>query len=115
MQIVVQYVDDCVYWPIAMRRVRTALQRAGATARVGQHRIATEAEARAVNFRGSPTILINGIDAFPSPGAPVFACREYQTPQGRAEVPTVRQIVQAITSCGPSFEGARSAAAMPSP
>ena len=99
MQIVIQYIDDCPYWPIAVRRVRTALQRAELSASVREQRIPSHEEAVLANFRGSPTILIDGIDAFADDDLPVgMTCRLYDTPQGRFEIPTVRQIVGALTA-----------------
>lgn len=53
----------------------------------------TPEEAEAAQFRGSPTILIDGVDPFAT-GQETFglACRLYQTPEGPAGSPTIEQI-----------------------
>ncbi|KGJ72437.1 alkylmercury lyase, partial [Cryobacterium roopkundense] len=54
-------------------------------------------EAAAVPFAGSPTILLDGADAFPT-GVRIadLACRVYRTDSGFAGVPSVAQLVGAI-------------------
>lgn len=57
----------------------------------------TTSEASAVAFAGSPTILVDGEDAFPSNGRTAdLACRVYPTDQGLAGTPTHDQIRDAI-------------------
>jgi hypothetical protein len=47
----------------------------------------------AIGFRGSPSILVNGTDAFPDPSAPFgLSCRNYATPDGFAGAPTLDQL-----------------------
>jgi hypothetical protein len=49
-------------------------------------------EAAQVPFAGSPTILVDGEDAFPSEGRTTdLACRIYVTPKGLAGMPTQDQ------------------------
>lgn len=61
--------------------------------------VETPEEAEAIDFRGSPSILLNGIDLFPDPAAPVgLACRIYVTPDGFAGAPTLDQLRSAIVS-----------------
>jgi hypothetical protein len=53
--------------------------------------------ARELNFPGSPTVLINGIDVEPDPPrAPAFACRLYRTADGLSGTPELEQIVAAL-------------------
>ena len=51
---------------VALRQnLNEALQAEGAEAEVNSHRIGDN-EAQRLNLKGSPTILINGVDPFPS-------------------------------------------------
>ena len=57
------------------------------------------AQAVALNFAGSPTILVDGADLFPDGArASDLACRIYRTPTGIAGLPTTEQIVEALTA-----------------
>ena len=48
-------------------------------------------------FAGSPTILIDGADAFPTDGRTTdLACRVYYTDGRISRLPTVEQLVQAL-------------------
>jgi hypothetical protein len=63
--------------------------------------IASPAAAAEVPFAGSPTILIDGADLFPSDGRTSdLACRVYLTPAGLAGQPTQEQIQAALDSRG---------------
>ncbi len=97
MDVTLQYFDDCPNWKVADERLRTALAARGLDAGVRYEVIDTPAAAQAAGFRGSPTILIDGVDAFGAPDAPIgLACRIYETPQGRAESPTVDQLIAVL-------------------
>jgi RNA polymerase sigma-70 factor (ECF subfamily) len=50
------------------------------------------------SFAGSPTILIDGIDAFPD-ATPIteLACRVYRTPSGFAGTPTIEELTRRIS------------------
>lgn len=54
-------------------------------------------QARSTNFRGSPTILINGQDmaGIPVPAEPRMACRFY--PDGLPSIQEFEKIVQKLT------------------
>lgn len=73
MKIVLQYFDGCPSWEIAHRRL---VEVVGPQAEIAVQEIADAEEAERVGFRGSPTILVEGVDLFD--GAAVgFACRRY--------------------------------------
>lgn len=81
-------VPDCPNEGPARHLTLAVLSELGIAARVSTTVIATEHEARARGFTGSPTILINGRDPFGHQGASVgVACRVYSTPAGPAGVP----------------------------
>ncbi|TFD19213.1 thioredoxin family protein [Cryobacterium sp. TMS1-13-1] len=52
-------------------------------------------------FAGSPTILVDGVDLFPTDGRTRdLACRIYPTPNGMAGAPTQQQIEAALVAHG---------------
>ena len=58
--------------------------------------IHTETEAANTRFGGSPTILVDGVDLFPTTPARSLACRVYATGSGYAGAPTQEQIEAAL-------------------
>lgn len=98
MNIVLQYFDDCPNWVEADKLLSEALAAVGAAdVTVERRRVETVAEAVAVGFIGSPTILVNGRDPFAVHGAqPGLACRIYATPSGLRGSPTLEQLVAAL-------------------
>ena len=95
MDVTLLYFDDCPNWRTTDARVREALARIGRTdAPVVHRRVTTPEEAEAVQFRGSPTVLIDGRDPFLDRDSPVgLSCRVYRTEDGLAGLPTVDQLV----------------------
>ncbi len=98
MQITLQHFNDCPNWLTTIERVERAVEATGVPAHVRVELVATPEMAEAIAFHGSPTILLDGVDPFADPGAPVgLSCRIYQTPEGPAGSPTVEQITAALT------------------
>jgi hypothetical protein len=65
---------------------------------VTRRRVRTSEEAERVGFHGSPSILVNGVDAFADGDAGIgLACRVYATPDGPAGAPTLEQLRAVIT------------------
>lgn len=95
MELTIQYFEECPNWQVAEARLREALAKLGrADHPVRLQQVETPKEAERVGFCGSPTILVDGVDAFPDPGGPAgFACRVYA---GDA-APTVEQIKVVLT------------------
>ena len=98
LELVLQYFDGCPNWWLADQRLRSALHHVEESSRVVVYQlIRTPQEAQAVGFRGSPTVLVDGIDPFADPVTPVgLSCRLYRTPVGVEGAPTVDQLVDAI-------------------
>jgi hypothetical protein len=92
MEITLQYFDGCPNWEVLDHRIAEALH--GRTdASIIRQRVGTTVEAVRLGFHGSPTILIDGIDPFAEPSAPVgLACRVFRTPNGLAGSPTLEQL-----------------------
>jgi hypothetical protein len=83
------YVPDCPHRILVRDVVERALARAGRTAVVRERCVASVEEAERLGMRGSPTILIDGRDAFPGGvGFAAWSCR--------LSVPTVNQLTEAL-------------------
>ena len=96
--ITVQYFQGCPNYNLAVEHVAEALRRLGrGDVAVATEEIADEEQATRAGFRGSPTILSDGVDPFADPAAPVgFACRVYDTPAGLAGAPSVEQLCEVL-------------------
>ncbi|MFM9876965.1 MAG: thioredoxin family protein [Rhodoglobus sp.] len=92
------HIDECPNWIEAGARVESALAELGyVDVRVTYRLLTDSVQAAAVPFAGSPTILINDVDAFGSDGRTSdLACRVYRHETGVAGVPSVAQLVEAI-------------------
>ena len=102
-------VPDCPNAAAFEERLAAALAgRPGAVVR--RREIADEQEAAEAGMRGSPTLLIDGVDPFAAPGqAPGLACRLYRDAAGRvAGTPPVEALRRALEQAD-----ARSQAAKP--
>jgi len=98
MDVTLLYFDDCPNWLQADAHLR-ALEDEVPGLRVTRHLVETPEEAERTRFRGSPSILIDGVDPFADPDAPVgLSCRVYQTPDGPAGSPTLDQLRELLTS-----------------
>lgn len=98
VRVTLRYFDDCPSWRTADQRLRAALERTGHSGvRIEYERVETADAAERLEFVGSPTILVDGIDPFTVAGAPVgLACRVYPTPEGLRGSPTVDQLVAVL-------------------
>ena len=98
MQITLQYFDGCPNWETTAERL-AAIESEREDLTVIRQVIKTQADAEASDFRGSPTVLIDGTPLFPVPDAPPgLACRVYLTPDGLAGSPSSDQLRAAISS-----------------
>jgi hypothetical protein len=100
MEIEILHIDECPNWVEAGVRVDDALKDAGIDfATVAFRLLTTSEEVASLPFAGSPTILIDGRDAFPdAPRSTELACRIYRTPTGLAGLPTTSAITAALTA-----------------
>ncbi|MDQ2796743.1 MAG: hypothetical protein M3Y06_06220 [Actinomycetota bacterium] len=98
MRVEILHIDGCPNWVEAGTRVEAALAKLGrGDVEVTYRSLTDSAQAAAVPFAGSPTILLDGVDAFPSGGRTSdLACRVYRTDTGFAGVPSAAQLVEAI-------------------
>ena len=96
-QLELLYFPDCPHWRVADERLRDVANRLGLS--VEYRLVTTSDEADRVSFRGSPTILIDGVDPFAVGDEPIgLSCRIYPTPGGYAGSPTTEQIAAALAA-----------------
>jgi glutathione S-transferase len=101
LRIRVARISDCPNSAAAVRRARIALTLLGVPGRVDQVVVHDAATAAAVGFAGSPTLLVDGVDLFPSSAIPEgLACRNYPAEEGMPVAPTAEQIVAALRARG---------------
>jgi len=72
---------------------------------VRRHDFADEGEAAEAGMRGSPTLLIDGVDPFAAPGQlPSLSCRLYRDASGHADgappVDALRRVVEQASAHG---------------
>lgn len=92
MDVTLLYFEGCPNWKVADERLaKVAAERSDITLTCRQVRTIEEAER--VGFHGSPSIVVNGVDAFADADAGIgLACRVYATPDGPAGAPTLEQL-----------------------
>ena len=98
MDVTLLYFDGCPHWHQADQHLRAlAVDRPDLV--ITRHLVETAAEAERTQFRGSPSIIVNGVDPFADADAPVgLSCRVFQTPHGRAGSPTIEQLSEALAA-----------------
>lgn len=97
MDIEILYVDGCPNAPAAREALDAALATAGVEASVRATEVADAATAVSRGMRGSPTILIDGVDAVSSDApAGSMSCRLYRTEAGLQGAPPLEQLVEAL-------------------
>lgn len=96
MRVEILHIDDCPNWEQAGQRARDVLDALGRVDTAVEYRLLRNRdEAAAVWFAGSPTILIDGTDAFPSDGrTSELGCRLYYTDAGISRLPSVEQLTR---------------------
>ncbi len=92
-------VPDCPNHAIAIARIIEALRAADVTdAEITERVVTNDAEAHELGMHGSPTILIDGRDRFVEAGtSPSMSCRLYRTAAGLEGVPSVAELIAAVT------------------
>jgi hypothetical protein len=100
MKIEILRIPDCPNWHDAETHIRealSALERSDVDLTV--RLLTTEEDAARVPFAGSPTILIDGRDPFPSSGTTTeLTCRIYRTEDGFAGAPSTEQLLDALSA-----------------
>ena len=106
MQLTVLAVPGCPNAPVLKNRLAVVLD-GWAGVSLSHQLISDEGEAARWGMRGSPTLLIDGVDPFAGPGqAPSMSCRLYHDENGQLSgAPSVGQLRQAIEQALASAPG----------
>jgi len=98
MDVAVLHIDDCPNWVEASSRLATALRNVGMPdTEVSFVMLRTFEDASRVPFAGSPTIVVDGDDLFPSSGRTTdLACRVYFSEGHVAGLPSLEDIEIAL-------------------
>ena len=96
------HIAGCPNSELTLGRLRRAADNAMPSSTLIKTTLVDSAETAAnVSFAGSPTILVDGVDLFPTDGRTTdLACRIYLTPNGLAGAPTQQQIEAALAAHG---------------
>jgi len=96
VEVTLQYFDGCPNWEKTSQDLSTLVAE-GLKAIVAYEPIDSHEAAVKRGFRGSPTVLIDGVDPFAERRLLVgLTCRLYQTESGLAGSPTLDQLREAI-------------------
>ncbi len=96
MTIEIVYFDGCPNWQLAEQRVREVLTVTGhADADVRLHLVGNPVEAEQAGMHGSPTILVDGHDPFPTSDT-IWSCRLYQTDAGFEGAPSMAALTEIL-------------------
>lgn len=99
MDVTLLYIDDCPNWQ-ETNRILDDLA-ADHRFQLTRHKVTAYEEAEQFQFRGSPTVLIDGADPFADLDSPVgLACRIYRTPAGPRGSPTEAMLRHALGKAG---------------
>ena len=94
------YFAGCPNWEVAASDLAALQAEMGFALEFSEMDSQETAVAR--NFRGSPTVLVNGVDPFEDPAGEVgLSCRIYDTPAGRAGSPARDHLRAAVASAQP--------------
>lgn len=98
MRLTLRYFDGCPNWQTAEARLRETLTGLGLDGwEIIFEKVSSSEDAERLHFRGSPTILIDGVDLFADDDAPFgLACRVYQTEQGFEGAPSIAQLTDLL-------------------
>ena len=100
MHIEILYFDGCPNYRETLERVRAVVRRLDVEADIETTEVETDEQARDLDFRGSPSVRVEGRDIEPNVEGRTTVgrgCRVYSTAQGTSGVPPVDMIEEAIT------------------
>jgi hypothetical protein len=104
VQLAIRYFDGCPHWEVARERLDQALRVLGRSDQpVELERVESEEDAQRLWFRGSPTIIIDGVDPFSAGDSPVgLSCRVYMTETGLEGAPSLEQLLRVLGGPSPA-------------
>lgn len=94
MNVELLYFDGCPNAEVAEQALRQALVEEEVEEQIVTVAVESDEESQRLRFPGSPTIRIDGEDAFPLSDREswTLACRTYTTPEGLRGAPTVEML-----------------------
>ena len=98
MEVLLLYVSGCPHWRLTRDRLQLALAELRLEGvQLTATRVTTPEVGECLGFNGSPTVLIDGRDAFPGCEEPAgLACRLYETETGSQGAPSLTQLRAAL-------------------
>jgi hypothetical protein len=97
MDVSLLYFDGCPNHHDALSQVEALLAETGWDGSVQLVNVDSPERATELQFRGSPTVLLDGIDPFSDPDAAVgLSCRIYPTAEGYRGTPPESELREAI-------------------
>ena len=105
--ITVLHVRDCPSVTPLLERLLVAADLAGVSITTTLRVVESEAEASEIAFAGSPTVLIDGTDPFPSEGVTSFGCRLYEFGGQFDGAPSMSQLTAALLVASAGRDGVR--------
>lgn len=98
MEVTLQYFDGCPNWKTTEEHLHKLVAE-GWVLTVRRQRIEDHQTAEQYGFRGSPTVLVGGVDPFANKDTPIgLSCRIYRTEHGPVGRPSLEQLRQAVAA-----------------
>lgn len=105
--ITVLHVRDCPSVTPLLERLLVAADLAGVSITTTLRVVESEVEASEITFAGSPTVLIDGTDPFPSENVTSFGCRLYEFGGQFDGAPSMSQLTAALLVASAGRDGVR--------
>jgi hypothetical protein len=100
VKVTLLFFDGCPNWQITDSHLATLANKFGFE--LERRQVETAEDAQRLQFRGSPSVLINGRDVFASGDEPIgLSCRIYRTNHGLVGAPTLEQLHDALVTANP--------------
>ena len=97
MKVTLLFFDGCPNWQTTNANLETLAVEFGFE--LDRCQVETDDDAQRLQFRGSPSVLIDGRDVFATGDEPIgLSCRMYRTNHGLAGAPSVEQLHEALTA-----------------
>jgi hypothetical protein len=97
IKVTLLYFDGCPNWQLTSAHLEMLAAEIGFD--LDRRTVDTPEDAERLNFRGSPTVLVDDTDLFANEDEPVgLSCRVYRTDDGLAGAPTERQLRKMLTA-----------------
>ena len=96
MDVEILYIQGCPNVEVCRERVLEAARRLGVTVDLRERLVLDERDAAVAGMRGSPTVLVAGVDVSDDGAPPSLSCRLYRGADGPSGAPALGTILTAI-------------------